>query len=177
MTVQFRTGWLVGALALGGLMWAQEAPVSAGGKWVRSEQRDGGNNQKLIVFTLPADEAELGRSPEIEVMCDGDGKFVRARYFADTAVRATDADYLNYRAPAMVPKIELDKKKFKGLWDVMGDQKSAALDKKTLRAIFKGSEMQVSYTDKNYENLVDVYSVAGLDKREVVKACGNQGWF
>lgn len=178
MSVSLRTTLLVCAIVLYGFpLLAQEMPVSAGGKWVRSEQQDPANGRKLIVFTLPADEAELGRSPDIELICDGDGKFVRARYFADTALRATDGDYQNYNEPAIVPKIRIDKKNFKGLWDLLPDQKSAALDKKTIRAIFKGSEMEVRYRDSDYDNLVDAFSVSGLDKRLVVKACGDQGWF
>jgi hypothetical protein len=176
MRVQFRTSLLACAVLCGVSLPAQE-PASAGGKWTRSDRQNPDSHRAEVVFTLPADEAELGRSPEIDLTCTGDGKFIGARYFTDTELLAKDGDYKNYEAPAIFPKVRIDKRSFRPIWDLLGDRKSTALDKKTLRAIFGGAQMQVRYTDKQYNNLVDVYTVSGLNKDEIVKACGQQGWF
>jgi len=156
---------------------AQE-PSPAGGKWLRSDEVDGPTSQKVVKFYLPADEAELGRSPSIELICTGDGKLVRTRYFADTELPATTGDYKRYDDPAFTPKIRIDKKvHFVPVWDLNPDGKSAEIDAKTVRAMFKGTEMRVRYVDKSTNNFMDSFVVAGLDIDTVRKACGNNGWF
>jgi hypothetical protein len=179
MFASVRNGAAVCALLLPLLsLYAQEpTPASAGGMWTKSDETFPSDGRKIVVFRLPAAEAELGRSPEIQLMCSGDGQLVQARYFADTELLAKDGDYRNYEAAAVIPAIVIDKKHFKGVWDLLPGSKAMELDKKSLRAIFKGRDMQVRYRDKAYNNLVDQFIVSGLDHREVVKACGNQGWF
>jgi hypothetical protein len=177
MLVCSRTLLLVCAAVFPVLLAAQDQPpVSAGGRWIFSSQINPPDGRKVLVFSLPAEQAELGRSPEIQLSC-ADRKLVHARYFADTTLLAKDGDYANYQTPAIIPKIEIDKKKLKGLWDLLPDNKSMEMDKKSLRAMFQGSEMQVRYRDKAYDNLVDVFAVSGINKAAVLKYCGPQGWF
>ena len=175
MFVCSRTILLVSVVALSAPLVGQNA-VNIGGKWTKSDTIDSANGTKVIIFSLPADEAELGRSPAIQIECNGDGKLIHAMYFADTELLAKDGDYANFQAPAIIPRLRVDKKSFKGLWDLLPDHKSAELDKKTLRAIFKGGDMQVRYTDKAYNNLLDTYSVSGANRHEIIKACGEHDW-
>jgi hypothetical protein len=157
--------------------YAQE-PSPAGGKWLRSDTVDGPNNRKVVRFYLPADEAELGRSPSIELICTGDGRLVRTRYFADTDLPATTGDYKRYDDPAFTPKIRIDKKVRLGpVWDLYADGKSAQIDAKTVRAMFKATEMRVQYADKSTDHFVDSFLVGGLDTGSVRRACGDNGWF
>jgi hypothetical protein len=157
--------------------YAQE-PSPAGGQWLRVDTVDGPENQKVVRFYLPADEAELGRSPLVELICTGDRKLVRARYFADTDLQATTGDYAHYDDPAFTPKVRIDKNvKLAPLWDLSLDGKSAQIDRKTIRAMFKGTEMRVQYMNKSLDHFVDSFIVRGLDTVSVRRACGDNGWF
>ena len=176
MFVGYRTIVVLCAGVIAAPVFGQEA-VNVGGKWTKSNGADPASGLKEVIFTLPADEAELGRSPSIRLECNGDGRLIHARYFADTELIAKEGDYQNYGVPAIIPSVQLDKTKhFKGLWDLLPGHTSAELDKKTLRAVFSGTEMQVRYRDKAYNNFVDMYTLPGLDRREVVRACGEHDW-
>lgn len=155
-----------------------EDAVSAGGQWLKSDIMDAPTSTKAVEFALSASEAELGRSPEIQFICTGDGKAIRVRYFADTSLRPTIGDYRNYQMPAISPKITLDKKKhFSAVWDVFPDRKSAILDTKTIRAMLDAKEMMVRYRDKEENHFADLFVVEGLNKTALQRACGNNGWF
>lgn len=155
--------------------FGQEQPDTRG-KWKKSDGQDPADDRKVVMFTLPADEAELGRSPYIQLECTGDGKLVHARYFADAELTAKDADNRNYGAPAIALKLRVDKKDVRVLWDLLPGHRSAEMDKKALRALFTGKSMQVRYVDRAYNNFIDFYSVEGLNRDEVAKACGEQKW-
>lgn len=155
---------------------AQDELVSAGGKWTRSEEPNPLDGKKVVMFRLKADEAELGREPEIQIMCNGDGKLIHARYFMDTTVRLNTDDTMNYNVPALILTLRIDKKSYKPLWDGL-DPHGIEIDNKSMKRILAGADVQVRYLDTNYNNLVDEYSPHGLDKDAVQRACGVHGWW
>ncbi len=156
---------------------AQE-PAPAGGKWVRTDEIDPPTGDKVVVFTLPADEAELGRAPVFQLVCNGDGKLVHARYFADTPLRVTTGDYRHFQDPAMTPKIRIDKKKtIEPVWDIISGSKVAQIDQRTVRALLTANLMAVRYIDLQTNNFTDFFSPAGLDQKRLKRACGDNGWF
>lgn len=151
---------------------------SAGGQWRRAGIMDDPSSTKAIEFFVAADDPELGRSPQIQFICSGDGKVIRVRYFADTGLRATVGDYKNYEMPAISPKVTVNKKKrFSAIWDVNPDRKSANLDKKTIREMLQAQEILVQYRDREENHFNDFFVVGGLDKTALERACGNNGWF
>lgn len=139
---------------------------------------DAPSSSKAVEFYLPAEDPELGRRPEIQFFCTGDGKVLRVRYFADTGIRPLVGDYKNYNQPALAPKITINKKQHVGgIWDVWVDRKSMILDKTTIRAILNGKQMLVQYRDRNQNHFNDFFDIGGLDKTALERACGNNGWF
>ena len=159
---------------------AQDAPdgTPSGGQWLRTEEVDNPSNQKVVKFTLVATEAEMGRRPDIEVVCTGDSKFVRARYFADTVLSANAKNYKNYDAPALSPKLRFDKRtNFSPIWELLPDNRSALIDTRTIHDLFKSTELYVRYMDKSAAHFVDYYQPEGLDKKALERACGSNGWF
>jgi hypothetical protein len=168
---------LSSVVALCSILYAQER-TNVGGKWVRTDEIDPPSGNRVVVFSLPADEADLGRSPAFQFVCTGDAKVVHAQYAADTPLRVTTGDYRNYYETAMTPKLRVDKKKtFSPIWDVFAGSKFAKIDKRTVRALLGSTELRVHFVDQNTNNFTDVFSPAGLDQRLLKRACGDNGWF
>lgn len=167
---------LCGALAV----CCQDDPegTSAGGQWIKANITDNPSSTRAVEFYLVAEDAELGRHPEIQFICNGDGKVLRVRYFADAKLRALIGDYKNYDQPALAPKITIDKKhRVNGIWDLWVDRTSMLLDRTTIRAILKSKQMLVQYRDRVQDHFNDFFVTEGLDKKELERACGNNGWF
>ena len=166
------------AFCLASLLCSAQEPTPVGGKWIRTDEIDAPTGNQVVVFTLPADEAELGRAPTFRFICTGDGKLVHAQYFADTPLRATTGDYRHYDEPAMTPKIRIDKTKtIEPVWDLFPGNKMADIDKRTVIALLQATVLRVRYIDKNLNNFTDSYSPAGLNQKLLKRACGDNGWF
>lgn len=159
-----------------------QTPVSAGGRWMRVQKMDPKTGAPVTVFALQADYNIYNRQPVISITCSDRSKPPEVRYYADTILDQQIHDPMNYYAPALYATVKIDKGKlYRAVWDIQGGEsarltKIALMDRRTMKNLLKGSTMKVRFEGHLGQELIDDFTIGGLDKELVRDACGNK-WF
>jgi hypothetical protein len=169
--------------ALSALVSFSQTPVPAGGRWVRIEKRDSKTGAQFVTFAVEADADISDRRPAISITCSDRLKTPQVLYFADSTIDPQIHNPMNYYAPALYSWIKIDKNKlYRAVWDIAPGAssprlaKTAVVDRKTARALLKGTTMKVRYEGHLGQELIDSFTIGGLDKEMVRDACGSK-WF
>ena len=89
---------------------------------------------------------------------------------------------MNYYGPALYSWIKVDSNKlYRAVWDIQGGSsprltKTAVIDRKTAKELLKGAVMKVRFEGHLGQELIDTFTIGGLDKEMVRDACGSK-WF
>jgi hypothetical protein len=158
---------------------AQES-VSAGGQWVRVQEKDSATNAERTAFVLTADSRDFERHPSIALVCDGRSEPV-AFYHTDVKLTGQAHDVLNHYAPSIWGRVKVDDGKvYRAIWNL--DQvrghipNSVVLDRKTVRNLLTSGKLRVLFSDHHDENHVDEFATAGLNISDLSETCGAK-WF
>jgi hypothetical protein len=178
--LKFRIAALV---ALNALLSFAQTPVSAGGRWVRLQKMDTKAGVQVATFAVEADADISDRHPVISITCSDRSKAPEVLYFADTILDPQIHNPMNYYGPALYSWIKIDKGKLRrAVWDIAPGAssprfaKTAVVDRKTAKELLKGTVMKVRYEGHLGQELIDSFTIGGLDKEMVRDACGSK-WF
>lgn len=150
---------------------------------MRLEKTDPKTGVQYITFAVEADADISDRHAAITITCSDRSKAPEGRYFADSIIDPQIHDPMNYYGPALYAWIKVDKEKlYRAVWDIAPGAsspryaKTAVLDKRTLRELLKGSTMKVRFEGHLGQELIDSFTISGLDGEMVRDACGSK-WF
>ena len=149
---------------------------------MRIQKMDPKTGAQITTFALQGDYNIYNRQPVISITCGERSKAPQVRYFADTILDPQIHDPMNYYSPALFATIKIDKARlYKAVWDIQGGEsarltKIALIDRRTTKNLLKGSTMKVRFEGHLGQELIDEFTIGGLDREMVRDACGSK-WF
>lgn len=159
-------------LMLGGfLALAQNAGVSAGGKWTAYSSEDKMTGAKKVTFALPADneDANDDRSAQILLVCV-DGKLKLGDFRPNTRMAGPDRPSF-WGRPQMEVMVRVDSSHGRHSWNWV-DGKFLAMDKDTVREMIGSQVFKIQFQTPRRGSQIAEFSPGGLDLPQVKKACG-----
>jgi hypothetical protein len=159
-------------LMLGGLLaLAQNAGVSAGGKWTAFSSEDKMTGAKKVTFALPADneDANDDRSAQVLLVCV-DGKLKLGDFRPNTRMAGPDRPSF-WGRPQMQVMVRVDQSHGRHSWNWV-DGKFLAMDKDTVREMIGSQVFKIQFQTPRRGSQIAEFSPGGLDLPQVKKACG-----
>lgn len=154
---------------------ADSSSVQQSQNWVRMQQTDRVSGAQSAAYALTGDTEDLDRRPSIVLTCDGERE-PSVIYHTSIKLASQAHDVKNYYADSIWASVKVDNgKAYRALWQIVpgpnNDWAQAVIDKKTLRYLFAGEQMRVSFRDYQDEQHIDQFDLTGLGVDELQPYC------
>jgi hypothetical protein len=162
--------WLVLLIAAALFALAQDAGISAGGKWLKFETEEKMTGAKRVRFQLDADNFLQGSSvrPQVMIFCVG-GKFSLGDFHPN--LKMGGPNRISYWAgrPQMRVTVRVDNSHSKHSWNWV-EGHFLAMDKDTTRQLIGANIFKVEFVTEDGPQIAE-FSPAGLNLGWVKQAC------
>jgi hypothetical protein len=150
---------------------AQNAGVSAGGKWTAFSSEDKMTGAKKVTFSLPADNEDPNddRSAQILLVCV-DGRLKLGDFRPNTRIGGPDHPSFWMGRPQMEVMVRVDKSHGNHSWNWVNG-KFLAMDKDTVREMIGSQIFKIQFRTGRSSQIAE-FSPGGLDLPQVKQACG-----
>lgn len=162
-------------LTLGGMLavwaYAQNTPVTAGGKWQEFDSKDPMTDVPKVRFELEADNflhESVYHKPKAEIFCD-DGKYKFADFAPNVRIGPPNRPGF-WGQPQLEVEVRIDDRHDSHGWNWI-EGRFLSMDKGTVRGLIGAKIFKIEFRTPDGDNIAE-FSPAGLDLNRFSHACG-----